>query len=713
MKQIIQSYKTGKMYLEEVPIPGCGNNGILVKTKSSLVSAGTEKLMIDLAKKSLLGKAKSRPDLVRQVLEKVKRDGLKPTIKKVFSKLDSPVPLGYSCTGTVLMAGRNVTGVSQDDRVACAGAGYASHSEINFIPKNLFAKIPDSVSFEDASFSTICAIALQGVRQLNPTLGEKIAVIGAGLIGQITIQLLKANGCDVIAIDIDSSKLELAKEMGADKTSLNDDMLSTVEGFSKGIGVDGVIVTASTKSKQIMHDAGEICRVKGRIIIVGMFPIEIPRDIYYKKELECKLSMSYGPGRYDPIYEEQGIDYPISYVRWTEQRNLETVLRLIEQKKITPQKLITHRFEFRNALDAYKLLTGETKEPYLGIILNYAKEVPKPSLISISKKEKISEIEFALVGAGNFSQSVALPTLEKMDINLNTLVDFDSKIASHIGKKFEFNSISSSIDDVLQDEIINTVMITTPHSSHAKLVIDCLKAGKNVFVEKPLAINEEDLEKIKKVYEKFSEHLMVGFNRRFSSHAKKIKEFFSEKSTPLVMNYVINAGEIPTDHWVQNFDIGGGRIIGEVCHFLDFMQFISDSEPSLVFAISLKTDNKKYENDDSVQICINYKNGSIGNITYHAIGDKSLPKEFFEASAGDKTAKMYNFYHTEFYSNSQKRKYRTKVQDKGFREEYRQFFDSIKNNTETHISFRSIYLTTLSTFRIVESIKTGLALKVE
>ncbi|MBC8526003.1 MAG: zinc-binding alcohol dehydrogenase, partial [Candidatus Cloacimonetes bacterium] len=336
MKQLIQSYKTGKMEVVEVPTPGCGNNGVLIETKASLVSAGTEKLMIDLAKKSLVGKAKARPDLVKQVLDKIKRDGLKPTLEKVFSKLDSPVSLGYSCAGNVIMAGKNVLNFSPGEKVACAGAGYASHAEINFIPMNLVAKIPENVTYLQASFTTVAAIALQGVRQLNPKLGDKIAVIGAGLIGQITIQILKANGCDVLGIDIDKDKLTLALEMGADSACHNNEMIESSDTFSEGRGVDGVIITASTKSTSLMESAGEICRSKGIVIIVGMFPIEIPRDSYYKKELECKLSMSYGPGRYDPQYEEGGHDYPFSYVRWTEQRNMQTILSLISQKKITP-----------------------------------------------------------------------------------------------------------------------------------------------------------------------------------------------------------------------------------------------------------------------------------------------------------------------------------------------------------------------------------------
>lgn len=712
MKQLIQSYKTGKMEVVEVPIPGCGENGILIQTKSSLVSAGTEKMMIDLAKKSLLGKAKSRPDLVKQVLDKMKKEGFQTTFQKVMTKLDSPVPLGYSCAGEIIMSGNNVTGFSVGDRVACAGAGYANHAEINYIPKHLFTKIPDSVSYEDASFVTVGSITLQGVRQLDPTIGEKIAVIGSGLIGQITIQILKANGCNVIAVDIDKNKLTLAEDMGADQTSYSENLLNSTEEFTQGFGVDGVIIAASTKSKQVMAQAGEICRSKGRVIIVGMFPIEIPRDIYYKKELECKLSMSYGPGRYDPLYEEQGIDYPISYVRWTEQRNIETIISLIEQKKITPQKLITHKFGFDNVQNAYKLLSGKNSEPYLGIVLNYAKEVQKSTQENISQEKTKSEIEFALIGAGNFSQSVALPTLKNFKINYNTLVDHNSTVLTDIARKYNFNTISSSMKDIFENELINVVMITTPHNNHANLVMECLKSKKNVFVEKPLSINEQDLVEIKKVYEKYPKSLMVGFNRRFSTHAKKIKEFMSNSSTPLIMNYVINAGDIPSEHWVQDPKIGGGRIIGEVCHFLDFLQYISDSNPVSIFATSLKTNNMLYKNDDSLQVIISYKNGSIGSIVYHAVGDKSLPKEFFEVSAGNKTVKMHNYNTTEFYSNGHKSKYRSKKQDKGFTQEYQQFFNSIINNNPSPISFESLYLTTLSTFRIIESIKTGIALKV-
>ena len=521
---------------------------------------------------------------------------------------------------------------------------------------------------------------------------------------------MKANGCDVIAIDIDKKKLDLSMEMGADAACLNGGMIEDVGSFTEGRGVDSVIITASTKSSSLMESAGEICKTKGSIIIVGMFPIEIPRDIYYKKELECKLSMSYGAGRYDPQYEEGGHDYPFSYVRWTERRNMQTILSLISQKKITPEKLVTHTFQFSDVLQAYELLTGKKDEPYLGIILEYSESEKQRTSIELKKIQKEKKIELALIGAGNFSRSVALPTLSKLDINLNTLIDFDTSIGTHIGKKYKFSPVSSSLKDALTNQKINTVMITTPHNTHAKLVTECLKAGKNVFVEKPLAMNENELEDIKKEYEQVNKLLLVGFNRRFSSHAKKIREFMKDSGTPMVMNYVVNAGAIPPEHWTQNLEIGGGRIIGEVCHFVDFIQYISGSDPTQVYAVSIDTDNILYKNDDSLHLTLKFKNGSIGCITYHAVGDRSLPKEYFEVSAGTKTAKMYNFYRTELFHDGKKSKFTSRGQDKGFSEEYTQFFDAIINGKGSPVSFGEIYMSTLTTIRAIESLKTGLAL---
>lgn len=700
------------MEVVEVPMPSCGSNGILVQTTASLISAGTEKMLIDIAKKSLVGKAKARPDLVKQVLNKMKKEGVKTTLEKVFNKLESPIPLGYSCSGNVLMTGRNITGTQAGDRVACAGAGYANHAEVNYIPKNLFAKIPDNVTDEDAAYTTVGSIALQGVRQLNPMLGERFAVIGSGLIGLITVQLLKANGCDVLAVDIDPDKLKLAKKCGADEICDGKNLYELAFSFSKGYGVDGVIITASSNSKQIIVDAGEICRSKGRVIMVGLTPIDIPRDIYYKKELDFRMSMSYGPGRYDPQYENEGIDYPIAYVRWTEQRNMEAFLGLLAQKRLNMSVLTTHSYKFDDILIAYKLVSGESKEPFLGIILNYDIRKQHSAVVELYKKVVPinSSITIGLIGAGNFAQSVTIPQLIKNDCKLHTLVNSSSVKSISMGRKFNFKSITSDAQPVFTNPDINTVFITTPHNSHAKYIIDALSHNKNVFVEKPLAINEAQLVEVTEAYRTSEKHLMIGFNRRFSSHAEKIKIAFKNVSDPLTMNYIVNAGTIPVEHWIQNPDIGGGRIIGEVCHFIDFLQFICGSMPTNVFAFTIGSDNNQFNNNDSIQIVLKFANGSIGNISYNALGDNSLPKEYFEVSGGQKTAKLYDFWRSEITANGRTQKYKTKTQDKGFNKEIKQFLDAISQGSKTPIPFESIYATTQTTFRIIESLQTGLSL---
>lgn len=714
MKQIIQSYKTGDMELVEVPVPSCGNNGVLVQTSYSLISAGTEKMLIDLARKSIIGKAKARPDLVKQVLNKIKKEGFFPTVQKVMTKLEVPIPLGYSCAGTVLMAGREVPGIHPGDRVACAGAGFANHAEVNYLPKNLIAKIPDNVTDEEAAFTTVASIALQGVRRCNPTIGEKIAVIGVGLIGLITVQLLKSNGCDVLAIDIDQDKLKLAKKLGSDAIALSQDAISSAEAFSKGIGVDAVIITAATKSNQIILQAGEISRLKGRVIMVGMTPMDIPRDIYYKKELDFRMSMSYGPGRYDPNYEISGQDYPLPYVRWSEQRNMETILNLIAQKRLDVGSLISHRFNFNEVLKAYNIINGKIKEGYLGIVLNYdiTKEHQNQIQVHTIDKHYHSEgqISIGFIGAGNFAQSVLFPAIRKLDCRLHTLVESNAVNFAIMAKKYRFRNLSSDINSMLQDEQINLVFITTPHHLHARQIVQSLKAGKHVFVEKPMALNEEELNEIREVYNLSDHHLMVGFNRRFSRHARLIRERIEKIKTPIIMNYIINAGAIPMDHWIQNQKLGGGRIIGEVCHFIDLMQYICGNFPMSVFATAVNSDNRNYSNNDSVQITIEFRDGSIGNITYHALGDSSLPKEYLEVSGGGLTARLFDFKKTELTYNGKTKRYSTGSQDKGFQREYQDFIDTVKGLIPVPIEFNSLYTTTLTTFRILESIQSGLRL---
>ncbi|MBC8484507.1 MAG: bi-domain-containing oxidoreductase [Bacteroidetes bacterium] len=712
MKQIIQSYKTGKMEVVEVPVPSCGNNGVLEKTGASLISAGTEKMLIDIAGKSLIGKAKARPDLVKQVLNKVKKEGLKTTIQKVMTKLEVPIPMGYSSAGEVLFTGKFVTRIKVDERVACAGAGFANHAEMNYVPKNLIAKIPDNVSDEEAAFTTVASIALQGVRQLNPTIGERIAVIGSGLIGLITVQLLKANGCDVLAVDIDKNKLKIAEYMGADCVCTSDELLSATEEFSQGYGVDGVIIAASSKSNQIIVNAGEICRLKGRVIMVGLTPMDIPRDIYYKKELDFRLSMSYGPGRYDPKYEIDGIDYPLSYVRWTEQRNMGTILNLVAQRKLDVKSLITHRYDFINVLDAYKLVKGEIQEPYLGIILQYHQNKEHVSSINIEtkKKKKTSDVNIGFIGAGSFAQAITLPNLVKTKCSFDTLLEPNGVNATVVIQKYGFRRLTTKSEDLFGNKEINTIFITTPHSMHAEYVIKGLKSNKHIFVEKPLSINEDELNSIKEVYKGTENVLMVGYNRRFSPHAKEIRKVVEKIDTPVVMNYIVNAGQIPVDHWIQDIEIGGGRIIGEVCHFVDFLQYISGSNPVAVYATSITTKNKNLSNNDSLHITIDFADGSIGNITYHALGDTSQPKEYFELAGGGYTVKMHDFRMTQIAGFGKLRKFKTGAQQKGFKEEYQAFEKAIIDEMESPISFGSLYLTTLVTFRALESIQTGLKL---
>ena len=714
MKQLIQSYKTGELGIFEVPAPVCGDNGVVIRTKSSLVSAGTEKMIVDLAKKSLLGKAQARPDLVKQVIGKMKQEGIMNTLEKVFTKLDTPIPLGYSCVGEVLEVGRNVTGITVGDRVACGGAGYANHSEINYVPRNLVVKVPEKVSDEEAAFVTVGAIALQGVRQTAPQIGERIAVIGLGLLGQLTVQLLKANGCKVIGTDFDPRKLELALEMGADAVCAPDALIQACNNFSDGRGVDAVIITASTSSNQPVADAGEICRTKGRVVIVGMVGMDIPREYYYKKELELKLSMAYGPGRYDAQYEEQGIDYPFAHVRWTEQRNFEAFLGLVEEGKVAPQKLLTHRINFDQALDAYDLLEGKTKEYYLGIVLKYesaASDSRKPIAMH-AKSVLSSDINIGLIGAGNFTKGVILPSLGKVGGFKLTGICTATGVSAHsTGKKYDFKFITTDADELIQHNDINTVLITTRHNDHGEKVLRSLKQGKNVFVEKPLTLNENELEVIRVKYNKAEQKpiLQVGYNRRFSPLVKRMKTAIG--ALPVSVNYRVNAGVIPLNSWIQDPTIGGGRILGELCHFVDTCLFLAGSLPTSVFASSIKKPDQSIPDEDNVSVVLTFENGSIATINYMAFGNGQLPKEYIEVFAPNLAMQMDNFRELTIYLGTSKNRTKSSNQDKGFKGEFEAFAEAIKTGKPA-IAFEELYAVSKVTFKVLESLKTGLVVKV-
>jgi predicted dehydrogenase/threonine dehydrogenase-like Zn-dependent dehydrogenase len=702
MKQIIQNYKTGELTIENVPKPHLSEGGILVKNHYSLVSAGTEKAMIDFAKKSLVGKAKSRPDLLKQVIDKIKTDGLITTYKSAMRRLGVPVPLGYSSAGEVIEVGKNVREFKKGDFVACAGAGYASHAEVIFVPKNLVVKVPQNVSLKEASFITLGAIATQGIRRCELSPGEKVAVIGLGLLGQLTTQILKAFGFPVMGIDIDSRRVKEAIKLGIDEGVIlgKCNVIESAMHFSDGNGLDAVIITASTESNQPVEMAGKICRERGRVSAVGLTGMEIPRSIYYEKELDFRLSRSYGPGRYDKNYEEKGFDYPISYVRWTEERNMMEFIRLLSEKKLNLKPMITHTFKIDDALKAYEIITENPKnEYYTGIVISYDVEKKQESKIILKeeRKSKIKEgiIRVGVIGGGNFTRGVILPTLKDLkDVSIDAVATSTGKTANDIGKKYGCRYTTTDYKDILKDKAIDMVVITTRHNLHAKMTVDSLNASKNVFVEKPLCLNQSELERIIKTYNKVNVKLMVGFNRRFSPSAVEIKKKFINCKTPLMVLYRVNAGQIPEDNWIQDIKIGGGRIIGEICHFVDLLQFITGSRPTNVYASSIKGGGNVI-NEDNINIVIDFETGSSGNIIYTSLGSKSFAKEYVEIFGGRSVATINNFKIGKFGM----------TQDKGYKNEFIEFIKAIKKGESSPISIESIYYTTLTTFKIIESLK--------
>jgi len=716
MKQIIQSYKTGKVELKEVPIPLCKDNGVLVRTLVSLVSAGTEKAVIGLGKKSLIGKAKERPDLVKQIIGKVKEEGIIAITRKVFAKLDSPVVLGYSCSGEIIEVGKNVDEFRKADRVACAGAGYASHAEVNFVPKNLCVKIPENVSFEEASFVTLGAIAMQGIRRCELKPGERVAVIGLGLLGQLSVQILCAYGFPVMGMDIDKRKVDKGLKLGLDRAAVigKDKVEEIAYSFSEGYGLDAVIITASTKSNEPVELAGKICRQRGRVVAVGLVGMEIPRDIYYEKELDFRISRSYGPGRYDSNYEEKGQDYPYAYVRWTERRNMEEFLRLISVGRANVKEMITHKFKLEDYNKAYGLiLKNPNNEDYAGILLEYDTTKEHKSVIVLSgdkQKKKLEEsINVGLIGGGDFAKSIILPNLKKLKkVNIRAVATASGKSAQNIGQKYKCQYCTTDYTQILDDRQINTVFIATRHNLHAQITIEALKKNKNVFVEKPLCINEKDLKEI--IYTinhglsamNHQPILMVGFNRRFSHQAIKAKKQFSNHSTPLMINYRVNAGYIPRDNWVHDSEEGGGRIIGEVCHFVDLLQFLIGAPPVKVYATRLPSKAKVLA-DDNVNIVIDFSDGSRGNILYTALGDKALGKEYIEIF-GNRTSFVIDDFKNGIFGLSQ---------DKGHLAEFKAFIEAILNGKSSPIPINEILLTTLTTFRVYDSLRIGIPAKID
>lgn len=709
VKQVLQHVRSGELELAEVPEPYGRSGGVVVRNAASLISAGTERMTIDFAGKSIIGKARERPDLVRQVLDKVKKDGLVPTVRTVLSRLDQPIPLGYSCAGVVEQVGRGAEEFAVGDRVACAGMGYASHAHAVFVPKNLTVRIPDGVSFEDASYVTLGAIALQGVRIAEARLGENVAVIGLGLLGQLTVQLLVASGCRVIGIDLDPSKVVLARELGADAAVLrSDDVEGAVEAFTSGVGVDAVIVTAAADTNDPTELAGVICRDRGVVTMVGAVRMDVPRKVYYEKELQLRLSRSYGPGRYDPAYEEKGHDYPIGYVRWTERRNMEEFLRLVSTGQVTPSRLTTHRFAIEDAEKAYAIVTGEDRQPFLGVVLTYdgpSDSRPVRRLELRPRAAKAGRVGIGFVGAGNFAKSVLLPRFKASPdaalVGVSTATGMNAKAT---GEKYGFAYCTTDTAQLLSDESIDAVVIATRHGSHATFAAEALRAGKAVFVEKPLAIDEAGLQRILDAQEASGGLLTVGFNRRFSPLVEAMKRFFAD-GQPLAIQYRVNAGPIPPGTWLHDPEDGGGRIIGEVCHFVDLVQYLTGDEPVEVFAYSLG--GPTAELHDTVAIMLRYRGGSIASINYFSTGDRSFPKEMVEVYGGNGIAILDDFRRLTLTRNGKRRTIRKLSQEKGFDQEVAAFLKAVKEGGEPPIPLRSLVSTTRATFAIEASLRTG------
>jgi polar amino acid transport system substrate-binding protein len=704
MKQVLQNRKTGRPFVGEVPVPAVQRGRVLVRTVASLISAGTERAAVELVSKGLVQEARQRPDLVKAVVAKVKNEGLLNTFASVRDKMAASQSLGYSAAGIVAAVGEDVSEFQVGDRVACAGVGFASHAEVLSVPKNLCVHLPEGVSFESGAYGTLGAIALQGVRLAEPTLGESVVVIGLGLVGQLTVQLLKANGCRVFGLDLDQSRVALALELGADKAAVSSEASAKeIETWTRGHGADAVLITAATDSNEPVELAARVSRLKGRVIIVGMTGMNIPRAPFFSRELKLLISMSYGPGRYDPEYEERGHDYPLPYVRWTEKRNIESFLELIGDRRINVERLTTHRFPIAEADRAYQLISGELREPNLGVVLNYDPEAEVVRKISLggatAKPEKA--IVLGVIGAGGYVPAMLLPHFKTEGVEFRSIATASGISAHDVGKRFGFAYAVSSAEEVLDDTGVNLIVVGTRHDLHAELARKALERNKHVFVEKPLALNDEQLDAVLEAAGHSTGRLMVGFNRRFSPLAQRAKEFFNGRETPLSMLYRVNAGRIAKEHWTQNAEEGGGRIVGEVCHFIDLMQFLTGAPPVSVFAESISAKSSKIVDADSVFITLRFADGSNGAVAYLSEGDKGLAKERLEIFGAGRVFVLDDFRRATLYKDGREEQVALKAQDKGQQAQVRE----ICIGSNAPIGIDELAATTRATFRVLDSLR--------
>ena len=707
MKQLLQNMRDGNAIVEEVPVPTPRAGMALVKTEASLVSAGTERMVVEFAEKSLVGKARSRPDLLRQVIDKAKREGLLVTVRTAFDRLDQPMALGYSSAGTIVELGEDMRGFKVGQRVACAGGGYAVHAEYAVVPRNLLTPLPETVDFESAAFTTLGAIALHGFRLAEPQIGEAVAVIGMGLLGLLTGQIAAAAGCHVLGIDIDPERIALASSLGL-QACPRDQAEATAQAFTANRGFDVVLICADTPSNDPVELAGTIARDRGRVVATGAVGLDFPRKLYYEKEISFINSRSYGPGRYDAAYEEGGKDYPIGYVRWTEGRNFEAVVDLLANGKLKVGPLITHRFPIEKATEAYAVITGKKDEPFLGVLLTYEHANSEVRSIRVEfhtpTAPRASRVALGVLGAGLFANATLLPAIKKVDsIELVGIASSGGLHAQHAAKKFGFAYAASNDAEIINDPSVNTVTILTRHNTHAELVLKVLQAGKHVFVEKPLALNNDQLSAINEQLSTSHESLLtVGFNRRFAPLARSLAVFLSPRTEPLHAHYRVNAGYIPLNHWTHDPEQGGGRIIGEGCHFIDFITFLVGAAPVCVSTVALP-DGGKYR-EDNLSMTFTFPDGSVGVVDYLANGDKSFPKERVEVFCGGRIAVLDDFRALEMIRDG-RRKTVKGTQDKGWRDEWVAFAKAIREGGEPPIPYEQLFGVTKASFAAAESLR--------
>ena len=698
MKQIIQDLKSGATVLEEVPVPQVKSGYVLIQTTRTLVSLGTERMLVEFGKANLIDKARQQPDKVKQVLDKIKTDGLQPTLEAVFNKLGQPLPLGYCNVGKVVAVGRGVTEFVVGDRVASNG----NHAEYVCVPKNLVAKIPDNVTDEEATFTVIGSIGLQGIRLLNPQLGECVVVVGLGLIGLVAAELLKANGCKVIGVDFDQQKVDIAKNKGiyAINPKNGIDPVKYVEEITGGVGADGVLITASAKGDEVIHQACLMSRKRGRVVLVGVIGLNMRRDDFYKKELSFQVSCSYGAGRYDEEYENKGHDYPLAYVRWTEKRNFETILGAISSKILDVQPLITEEVELVNYAEIYGDMR---KHGSIASILKFPVDSTIERVVPVGENRvMVGSGKLGIIGAGNFASATIIPALQKVNAPIKYIASAQGLTAKVLAKKAKAENATSDYRVMLNDPEINTVIITTRHNLHASMVMETLEAGKSVFVEKPLCLNEEELQNIENAYMKANDKitLTVGFNRRFSPFAVKMKALVGGGPKNIVAT--MNAGYIPPEVWVQDMEVGGGRIIGEACHFIDLCSFLADSK---VIAVCMNALGENLqENTDNVSILLKYENGTNAVINYFANGSKSYAKERVEVFSQEKVLVLDNWRRLEGFGVKGFSKM-TGTMDKGHKRQFALLNERVQKGGEALIPFESIVNTTRASFACIESLK--------